>query len=142
MNLRNVTIWTTGVMLIATFVPIMYVLVIEGFPSQLFEAFFFMSMLWLVSGSPMLISFVIARRLKSATTPSVILLISTVAFGLWFIYWWSLVMPDPRGCNGFIILGIGLGSLWWMLPAWIIAMVLNAHYTKKSLADSENQSDK
>ena len=122
-------------MLIITFVPIIYVLVIEGFPSQLFEAFFFMSMLWLVSGAPMLISFVIARKLKSATIPSVILLTLTVAFGLWFIfwfiYWWSLVIPDPRGCNGFIILGIGLGSLWWMLPTWIVVLVLNRCYAKR-----------
>ena len=131
MNLRTITIWTTGVMLIATFIPIFYVFIIEGFPSQVYFAIFSMSMLWLVSGSPMLVSFVIARMLKSAVIPNVILLMSTVAFGIWFAYMWSLVMPAPRGCNAFIILYIALDSLWWMFPTWIFAWYLNSYYTKQ-----------
>ena len=141
MNLRNVTIWTTGAMLIMTvvaiFATIFPLLIVSDFSTTeksaeaIFGIIYFGSVLWLLSGLPAAVSFVVARKLK-ADIPVIILLVSTTAYGFVFVYYWYRALK-PDQLLGFLWYGhIVPISLWWMLPAWITALLVNRYYATKT----------
>ena len=84
--------------------------------------------LWLFSGTPLLVSFVLAIKLKHKI-PSVILLVSTIIYGVWFAFVHIQSIDQYMGALMFFF--IGIVSLPVMIPAWITAMTLDAHYAKK-----------
>ena len=78
--------------------------------------------------APFIVSFVLAKKLKDKAALG-ILLVSTVACSIWYIYWWEAAMWSSGG----IIVFFGFAailSLPVMLPAWITALILNWRYTK------------
>ena len=141
MNLRNVTIGTTGAILLLTVVAIFAtsfpLLIVSDFSTTeksaeaIFVIIYFGSVLWLFSGLPAAVSFVVARKLK-ADIPAIILLASTTAYGFLFVYYgYRALKPDQL--FGFLWYGhIVPISLWWMLPAWITALLVNRYYATKT----------
>ena len=142
MNLRNTTIWTTGTILIVTVLAIFVDAFAFGGTSNfnfstlawsattIFGFVYFCSMLWLFTGSPAAVSFIIARKLKY-NIPAFVLLVSTVAYGLLFLcaqYWF---FADTNSCTRGFWLLMSMGALWWMVPAWITAIVLEIRHRKK-----------
>ena len=87
-------------------------------------------LIWLFSGTPLLVSFIFALKLKRKFS-LVILLFVTIAYSLWFVTVSSGVAADTCGCAIFVFFVIGPMSLIVMLPAWITAYVLNRRYTKQ-----------
>ena len=119
MNLRNVAIWTTGVMLVGTTVLPLWIASFES--KDIFSAF---GIIWLLSGSPILISFVLAKTLER-TISTIILLCSTITYAIWYVYWLHFIFFSGQDLAMMVILFIGIWSLPVMLPAWIVAYVLN-----------------
>ena len=150
MNLRNVTIWTTGVMTaVSIATPIVFFVYflwrMEEF-SDVNKLFSLSGLIglgcwWLFSGSPLLVSFLIALLVKKRIS-IVVLLVATTVYGILFACVWGLMFIFPAPIVMILAGGIGIAMLPIMLPAWIVALVLNSYYTKKPLVDSENQSDK
>ena len=95
------------------------------------------SMMWLFSGSPLALSFILAIYLKRNIS-NLILLVSTIAILPLFVY--SYWQASEGGDSGFWIF-TPLASLYWMIPAWIIAVILNRRYVKKATAISESQTE-
>ena len=128
MNLRTVTIWTTGLALFLTMVlPIRCFWVGEGIT--------FCLLLWLFSGSPLVVSLVIACKLKfvfgdklePAVAPNLVLLFSTIAYAIWYAYMLYCVFTSCDGLAVFGLFGIAIFSLPVMFPVWIIALILDAY---------------
>jgi len=95
---------------------------------------FIFLMLWLTTGSPLVVSCVFSHILKHPVSVA-ILLVSTIVYGIWFVYGWSQAL-DRFGCmNGLWLLCIAPTSLFWMLPAWILSWKINSHYVKKASAN-------
>ena len=88
--------------------------------------------LWLLSGSPLLVSFIISKKLRY-TAPAIILLGSTILYAVWyaFILYLTFYAKDLT----LTIVVVGLFSLPVLIPAWIVALLLNAYYVKKSSTD-------
>ena len=77
MNPRNVTIWTTGVMIIGTmYVP--FVLIADDLNMVLESSIF-----WFFGALPLLVSFVLSGKIKNYSS-AIVLLVSAIAFGFWF----------------------------------------------------------
>ena len=141
MNLRNVTIRTTGVMLIGTIL-LPYVYTFTSTPGFLLPPSSTIitsigivlcgsSVLWLFSGSPMLVSFIVAKKLKY-NVPFLILFVSTVAYGCLFVSAQCLFLTDTNSCTRGFWLLMPLSSLWWMIPTWVTALLLNRYYATKT----------
>ena len=128
MNLRTVTIWTTGLMLIGTIVfPFMWL-------SLTWDDVVFFSVFWFFNGSPLVVSFVVVIMLRHNTSAA-ILLISMVVCGLWYVSaWYGILDANEITFIGFFILCflLGLLDISVMIPVWIIAIMLNRRYTKKA----------
>jgi len=132
MNLRTVTIRTTGMMLIVTIsVP---TILVTGYLEQngVVGTIFIITFLWLFTGSPLAISLVVARKLKSATVPNLILLISTIAYSIWYVFVFCRVFTDSDAQAGLGLLAIGIVALPAMIPAWVAALILNWFYATKT----------
>ena len=135
MNLRNVTIWTTGVMMVLTLLIPVGVVACGGIFNHNIDFYHNIDIVWLawlLSGTPLLVSFILVITLKHKNS-TVILLFSTIAYGAWFVYW-SVVVGIHIGWDCYAHIGfyvIGPFSLPIMLPAWITALILNWRYAKK-----------
>jgi len=141
-KLRKVTIRTTGLMLIGTIIIPFFLLVCNGWqrasphefdvidiiPTFIFS-FIIAFGIWLQSGSPLLVSFIISKKLRH-TTPAIILLGSTIYYAVWyaFILYLTFYAEDLT----LTIVVVGLLSLPVLIPAWIVVLLLNAYYVKKS----------
>ena len=147
MNLRTITIWTTGLMIIVTFVvPSFCVFVTEGARTNfstitmsaitIFNILYGMTLLWWFSGSPMAVSFIIARKLKY-DTPIFILFVSTIAYCFLFVYSQFQYLAATGGCMSALWLLTPFSSLFWLIPVWITAIMLNRRYAKKITASTE-----
>ena len=129
MNLRNVTIWTTGVLLLLiTALPI--ALLFGGFlRSDGRLGIGIAAVLWLLSGPPLLISLLISLKTRSRISAA-ILLVATIIYGIAYSGGWCAQYFLTYQDIG--IWALGILSLPVMLPAWIIAVLLNWHYAKQS----------
>ena len=144
MNLRNVTIGTTGVMMVGTiFTPCIYDICFFVFlpflrvpmaVSGWMDILFFCVPVWLFSSTPMLVSFMIARTVNLRILSNLILLVTAIAYGIFYVLMLSFVIPDisPEAPAVVMFMAFGILSLPVMIPAWIIALVLNRHYPKQS----------
>jgi len=144
MNLRNVTIWTTGVMLVATIIaPYIVAPYVHGLSpygrygtniTVIITAIIILRclLLWLFTGSPLLVSFIIAIKLKLADGPNLILLASTIVYGIQAVYGWIMATSGGGCMAGMFVVYIAPGSLLFMIPAWIIVLRLNRHYATKT----------
>ena len=142
MTARDITIWTTGLILIATIIaPYIDVFVLPGGSGYspvvtIFVVIYFCSMVWLFSGSPMAVTFLIARKLKH-DIPAAILLVSSIAYSVLFVYAQYQTFIGTGGDMVALWLFAPLGSLWWMIPAWVLALILNRYYVKKAISNPE-----
>ena len=141
MNLRNVTIWTTGVMMVAIFVaPFVILPNTEGLVGMILTMILALQCWLCFAGSPLLVSFVLARTYEPRTS-CIILILSTIAYGVWYFYMvysqsasgWTLL--PHRELQAISVL-IGILSLPMMIPAWITVLLLDAEYANK-LLDAE-----
>ena len=162
MNLRTVTTWTTGVMMILALLIPAGILLYTGFAEAIayppvpgvvgyiIILTFFVAhvmalspIIWLFSGTPLLVAYILAKKLKYKPS-TVILLVSSIAYGIWFTSVSAYLSDYGIGrlstCVQLLTL-IGPCSLPVMLPCWIVALRLNSSYTKKSLSDSENPTE-
>ena len=130
MNLRNVTIWTTGVILFLTQVVATHRFVLNANVYYVIDNIILDTLiLWLFSGSPLLISFVIAMKSKHNTSSS-ILLVATIIYV--FLYAYAMYQLFYAYLGGLALLAVGIVSLPVMIPAWIAALLLNRYYATKT----------
>jgi len=130
MNLRSISIWTTGVMLIVTVaVPTLLIFGITlGHHIRMIEAEFAV-LLWFASSTPLLISYFVSRNLQYALS-TLILLFSTIVYSI--AYAWVLYLAFfIDGMMLILLLYIGVASLSVMIPAWITALVIEIRHRKK-----------
>jgi hypothetical protein len=133
MNLRKVTIWTTGVMLIATLIlPCRFFTIA---PVQSFGTMQTFSFVWLTSGSPLVVSFILAKVLKYHIS-SIIILASTIAYSIWYICVLPTVFFEDFGV--LVLLCVAILSLPVMIPAWIAAIVIEIRHRRKNVQKSES----
>ena len=133
MNLRNVTIWTTGVMLVLTLlIPVGVIAYAEVFNHNIdfYHNTDIVWLTWLLSGTPLLVSFILAIKLKHKVS-SVILLVSTIVYAIWFTFLSIAISMDTCGCAALVFFLIGPLSLPVMLPVWITALILNWQRARK-----------
>ena len=133
MNLRNVTIWTTGVILSITIAVPCLINASQrwqGDVSKVLYTLWEVGFLWLLSGSPLLVSFIIAIKSRR-NIASAVLLVSTITFAIWYGYMLHFALWSGEYLSILAILYIGIFSLPVMLPAWIATLVLNWRYAKK-----------
>lgn len=145
MNFHAITIWTTLTALIASIIA-PYVVAPFAYGLSPYQAFstnsmvlfpilvvFAATILWLLSGSPLLVSYIIAKKLKSFVIPNLVLLVSTIAFCIYSVYSWIMAIAGGGCMSGLFVVSIASCSVLWMLPAWIVALKLNSWYTKKTV---------
>jgi hypothetical protein len=93
------------------------------------------SILWLFIGSPLVISLVIAYRLKYGI-PAFILLFSTIIYGLWFGFIVADSFINPNS-DFFMLPTIAIGSIFFLLPLWFLACIINLYCIKKETPASK-----
>jgi hypothetical protein len=91
--------------------------------------------IWLFSGSPLLVSFVLTIVLKSRES-TIILLVSTIIYGVWFALLSVGILLDGCGCAFFVFYAIGLFALPGMLLLWIAADIVDRRYQEKALYEA------
>jgi len=91
-------------------------------------------LIWLLSGSPMLVSLIIAVKSKHNFSLS-LLLVSTIAFAIWYGYVLYVSLSHTH-FPGLAIVVTGVMSLPVMIPAWITVLILNWRYTQTSATPS------
>jgi len=134
MKLRNVTIWTTGLVLIVTVILPYLLICIDVIPFHGFDTIGTIILIWGYSSLPLIISLVIAKRLKH-DIPALLLLGSTFVYGLWYAFAFYSFAVSSAGLACLMIFAVGILSLPVMIPAWITALLLNSYYVKKSSTD-------
>jgi len=133
-DLRMETIWITGLALPLTMIlPAIVFQNLIGSPiagkhilEAIFDGLLFSSLLWFCSGSPLAVSFVIAKKLGPAVTPNLILLFSTITYGIWYIYVLHDVFTSTYKFAVFGLFGIGCFSFPVMFFVWVIVLYLDA----------------
>jgi hypothetical protein len=127
MNLRKVTIWTTGAMLIGTVVVSFSVaFLLENFTNKVGHAVF----IWFLNGLPVLVSFFVAREIKFEI-PAVILLVSAIAYGLLYVLGLCGNIFDPGNLGNVLWFYLGIWTFPIAFPTWILVLRLNTYYIKR-----------
>ena len=132
MNLRNVTIGTTAVVLfLTTAVPVL--LFCGGFLRSgndgTMASIVIATLLWLFSAPLLIVSLIVALKLKY-NSPVVVILVTTIVYGMIYVFGWSVQWFVTSRDTGIWFLGVL--SLPVMFPAWIAALWLNSYYVKKT----------
>jgi len=126
------TIWTTGLMLILTFV-VSTCLTFSAWGKApidtLFGAVRCLLFFFLITGSPMFVSYFVSKNVKYAI-PIFILFVSTVAYAIVYV-WWAYRAVFFGGWDIPALLGICIMLLLLMIPVWIIAVVIEIRHRKK-----------
>ena len=134
MNLRTITIWATGLILIAAIVLPVAVMACSVYAVH--DRFQVIFSSWIFSSTPLLVSLVLAAKLRYRI-PIAILLASTIAYAIWlavtlFPVCQFIMTSGQDGPAGMALFIVGLVALPIMIPIWITAIVLNRRYTKKA----------
>jgi len=118
MKLRAVTIWTTGVMLIAAVSPVLFFLATGRDFFDDVDA----TVLLILAGSTLFVSFIVSLNLKYEF-PAAILLVSTTVYCV--VYVLVLLQTIFIETEAFLLLFL-IGIAWFpvMIPVWIITLVL------------------
>jgi len=137
MNLRKVTIWTTGVLSLGIVcIPLVCFGIAE--PSKWVNSWFIFLLGWSCYAWPLAISWLVARRLKHAV-PLTILLVATVYCGIKYthVIYIILFYPDSHCCQ---LLTTFMSSLIILIPVWFFVLRLNSHYIKNTPEPEKIQS--
>jgi hypothetical protein len=136
MKLRTVTIGTIWLMMIVTTAPYVYLFtkIFDMYPVILFFDFCVVGILWLSGSSPLVVSWILLRFQKHHVS-LIILLVSTIVYGVWYGYAWYLSFDRECCMSELWLLYIAPISLYWMVPAWILAWSINSFYVKKASAN-------
>ena len=134
-QLRLVTILATWLLMFVTMVvPVGFFSVKEDHDTYFsLSAIHFALILWFFYGSPLLVSGIISLFLKR-TVPLVILLLSTIGYGIWAFYSLYLVIVDGNGLVVIILFWVAPFSLVFLIPVWVIALILNVIGKKEANA--------
>lgn len=127
MHLRTITILITGLMLIATFI-VPCILCVHR-PPQSVRDIGDIWVLWVASGSPLVVSFILATILRHRMS-SIILLVSTMTYSVWYASTLPVVSFEHWGAFD-ILYFLGVWSLPVMIPAWIISLIFDAYYSER-----------
>ena len=126
MNLRNITIWTTGVMMVvATVGAFMFPFVVIGFVDDLI-IYPLPPLIWLLTGLPLLISCIIVEKKLKHSISICVLLVSTVIYGILYVLVWYLSFFVDLRYGFLFVVGFPI-----MIPFWITAYVLDRFYVKQ-----------
>ena len=135
MNLRNVTIWTTGMLMLMPLI-IPAVFMFPSWGSENVEDLINVPIVcWIFSGTPLFFSLVLVKKLEHKISTAVLLL-ATTAYGIWFAFVSlqvsSAISAGECGCIVMRLFIVGPLSLPVMLPVWTIALVTNRYRVKPS----------
>jgi hypothetical protein len=135
MNLRNVTIWTTALLIIWTlFVPAYLMFTVQEWRSDA-------ALLWLFFGLPLVVSFILSVALKYKTSTK-ILFVLTIVYGIWFAFIFCVVflsfLEDPCGMQFLLFCIVGPLALPVMIPAWISAIVHEVRHRKRVQTETQS----
>ena len=138
MSLRTITIGITGVVLLAPMVVPAIMLFNVDHNSGHWNIGELLSLavcrgliFWLFGGLPLLVSLFLAIKLKHSSS-SVILFISTMAYGVWYATVCSVCFDGYLG--PVLLVFVGVLSLPVMLPLWSIALYLEGHARTEEIA--------
>ena len=134
MNLRNVTIWTTGLLPVITLVALVVLTLCDSAKEHKkleTEVYAFIAFgVWLCCGSPLLfLSFFIARKLKYNRSIAVLLastIVYVILFALVLLYVECFMVFPTSSFYAIVSLLVIVKA-----PAWIATYVLNRRYTRK-----------
>ena len=127
MNFRNVTIILSSIILLGMIGFVGSKTTRGGIDFIIGMAFFLP-----FYGLPPIVSMVLSVISKNPFSQG-LLATTSLLYGIWFTYAMYLafyVDLDPQ--SGLVILFVGIYALPVLLPLWIVTLVLNAYYTKKS----------
>ena len=85
---------------------------------------------WFLSSLPPIVSFFIARKLKCALPAGIILCLTLVYAGVYLFGLYRCFFVGSGTALEALFIGVLLLPV--MIPAWIVVLLLNAYYTKKS----------
>jgi len=92
---------------------------------------------WMGCGWPLVVSYFISRKLKCPAS-SAILFLSTIGYGIFYIYaMYAVLTPGSDGMVILVLYFLGLMSLPIMLPVWITVLVMSAYYARQVTANLE-----
>jgi len=130
MSLHTVTLWTTLLLLIASIVaPIYAIVFLIGYGVNemgMTYAIVLTPIFLFFTALPLLISSLIVKYLKYNIS-LVILLVSTIAYSIWYIFLWLLLFVNIQNYLLFFVIPIFV-----TIPAWIIAYFVDWRYRKKN----------
>ena len=129
MSLRTVTIRTTaGGLFLTTTMPVL--LFFGGFlrSSGIIASISIAMLLWLFSAPPLIISFLVAKKLKYGM-PAIVILLTTIAYCILYVYGWCVQWFMTSRDTG--IWALGILALPVMFLAWCLALFLD-YYVKKT----------
>ena len=127
MNLRIVTIWTTGSMLLLT-IATATISFFHELPKDDLDRFITLTIkgLWIVlmcSSCPLIYSWILAITLKNSKS-TFILFVSTIMYGILYVSAVFFILMLGHEETG-ILLNVGILSFPVMVPIWIMAIMLN-----------------
>ena len=128
MNLRTVTIWTTGLMLSVTIVVAVSVAHNSYSSKGMGAVMLATCAVWLFTGSPLAVSFIITCKSKRIP-PLVVILASIIIYGVF--YGWGYTCMESEFAPLSLVTA-NTCSLSVMIPAWIIVLLLNWRYVTKT----------
>jgi|GEM_PF-4420876 len=143
MTTRDITIWTTFILLLLTLIFPAVAFYID-FPSPEYydthppgkhieESIIFLPIAWFLISWPLLISYVVAKSLQCEASCGILLGV-TIGYALFYATVVVVVIdPDPYKSIYFCFGGLSiltLLSIPVMVPMWITVVVKNAYYVK------------
>ena len=145
-RLRLVTILATwSLMLVTMVIPIGFFYFKQGIPGgfspmMLINIVVVSVILGFFYGSPLIVSGIISLFLKRLLS-LIILLLSTIGYGILAFYALYEASIGGSCMEGIQFFGVGLSSLIFMIPVWIIVLILNAFGAKGTCTPSETVTD-
>ena len=131
MKLRTVTLWLAGLTLLLTMLiptQLVYFALIGHLRISVFVALIALTF-WFLSSLPPVVSFFIARKLEYTLPAGIILCLTLVYAGVYLNGLYRCFVGSGTVLEA---LFIGVLLLPVMIPAWIVALVLDLSYAKKS----------
>jgi hypothetical protein len=131
MNLRNVSIGLSSLVLLGIVAFLIYSALGEGFFTL--STFALLLFLMLSSGFPPMVSIVLSACTKSPFS-QVILAVTSLLYGVWYAYLVNEILyvsPEP---SAIVFLVVGFFALPVLLPLWLIAIVIERRHRKKQAA--------
>jgi hypothetical protein len=94
----------------------------------------------LLCTSPLLVSGIVLLFLKRPVS-LILQLLSTILYGIAVFYAFCETWGEYNCMAGIQFFGLGFGSFVYMIPAWIVMLVLNRYDTRKEIPPVENETN-